>query len=99
MSLLATCLAVLYLCILPLEASRLLFHCHCLIHKVIGTVFLIDPCAEEFCWALDDSSGLGERGYLAFSGVFLIVSMGIEDRPHLDELEVTLELGSQVRLW
>lgn len=85
---LPTCLLVLYLVILPLETSCLLFVAHLFLHKILGTFFSIQACRVPFGRTLDNSAHLRERRDFAFSSVLLVMAMWIENVSHFDELEV-----------
>ena len=90
MSLLSACLLVLNLVILPSEASILFLSIHSLFDEVLRSVFAVDTSGEVFGWALDDSAGLREVGDFGLGGL-LVMSVGIEDGAHGDELKIALE--------
>lgn len=94
MSRFATGLRLLDLAIFPLEPPSLFFGGHGLLHEVVRSVFLVDSRAKELGWAFNDRSCLGKRWNLALSVVFLVMSVGIENRSHLDELKIALQLRS-----
>ena len=98
-SLLAARLRLLDLAILLLESAGLTFSCHSLFHEGLHPVLLVDSGTVELCWAFNYCARLRKRWNFAFSIAFLVMSMWVEDRPHFDELEITLELRSQIRLW
>jgi len=60
-------------------------------------VLTIDPRIEEFRVALDDSSDLRVLRYTGL--IFTIMPVRVEDVTVLDDLEVTLELGSKLCSW
>ncbi len=95
---LATSLCPLDLVVLPLEAPILFLNGHGLFNEVLGPILLFDSRAVKLRWTFDDSARLRECWDFTPASVFLVVSVGIEDRAHLDELEITLELRSQVGL-
>jgi len=55
-SLLATCLGVLNLVVLPLEATGLLLIPHLFFHEILGPVFLVDATRVPLRRTFDDSA-------------------------------------------
>ena len=96
MRLLATGLRLLNLSILALEAPSLLLGSHRLLHEVVRPVSFVDSSTVKFRRAFDDRACLRERWDFSFAIVLLVMPVWIEDRSHLDELKVTLQLGSQI---
>jgi len=79
MGFLAAGLRLLNLSVFPLETSGLSFCSHCLLHKVVGTIFHVYPGAEELCGSFNDRACLRECGNLAPAIVLLVMPMRIED--------------------
>ena len=92
MRLLAACLRILDLVVLPLEPPILLFAVHCFLDKVLRSVLLIDAGRVEFGRAFDDGADLRELRDLGFLGAgLLVVPVWVEDGAHLQHLQVALE--------
>lgn len=98
MCLLATGFRLLYLVVFALESAGHLLGGHCLFNKVLGPLFLVESCTKELSRAFNHGPCLRERRDFAFPSIFLVVSVRVKDGSHFDQLEVTLELRSQVRL-
>lgn len=97
MRLLAVCLFVLNLVVLPLEAAARSFSSHRLFHKVLCSILAVDASRVKLCWSLDNGSGLRELGDFGLRRCLLVVSVRIEDGSHGNELEVAFECGCEGR--
>lgn len=91
MSFLAARLRILNLTVFSLEATSLCLVAHLLFHKILGSIFPVDATRIPLGRPLDDCADLREGGHFTFSGILLVVPVGIEDVSHLNELQVALE--------
>lgn len=69
---------------------------HGFLNKSALPLLVRESATEVFCWAFNDCTDLRKLGNVAPAVVLLIVAVWIEDRPHFQKLEVTLELSSQL---
>ena len=95
-SLLATAFLGLHLGILLLEATALLFSSKDLFDESAFAILVLDSGRQVLRRTLDDGTDLAVLGCLHLASVLLVVTMRVEDVTHLQELQVSLELGCEI---
>jgi hypothetical protein len=95
-SLLAAALLGLHLGILLLEAAALLFSGKDLFDEGAFAVLVLDSGRQILGGTLDDGTDLAVLGCLHLAAILLVVAVRIKDVTHLQQLQVSLELGCEV---
>ena len=86
----------LQLTILLLEPPSLLLTSKNFLNKGLLALFVLDPAREELSRTFDDSPDLTVLRRLHLSAVLFVVAVRVEHVTHLQELQVSLELGCKI---
>lgn len=84
--------------ILGLEASVFAFQRHSLLDECLFAVLLDNSATEVLCRTLNDGSDLRELRRFRLATFLLVVSLGVQHRPHSEQLKIPLELWCQLCL-
>jgi hypothetical protein len=95
-SLLAAAFLGLHLGILLLEAATLLLSGKDLFDESAFAVLVLDSGRQVLRRTLDDGTDLAVLGCLHLAAILLVVAVRVEDVTHLQELQVSLELGCEI---
>jgi hypothetical protein len=91
---LAAGLLLLDLLVFPLKAASLPLSCNSFLNKILCAVLLIDSRAVPFRWPLDDCSNLRKCGDFVLSRRLFVVTMGVKNGSHFDDLKIAFQLRS-----
>jgi len=94
--LLSACLGCLDVAILSLETASVFLAGEDLVNKGLLAILVVESSREVLGGALDDGADVRilRRSHLAV--LLLVMSMRIKHVTHLQELEISLQLGSEV---
>lgn len=94
--LLSACLGSLDVAILSLETASVFLTGEDFVDKGLLAILVVEPAREVLGRTLDDGADVGifRRSHLAI--LLLVMSVGIKHVTHLQELKISLQLGSEV---
>ena len=98
-SLLSTSFRRLYVIVFPLKSASLCFIAHFFLDEVAGTILFINATRVPFRWSFNNSPNLRKRRNFAFTVVLLVMSMGIKNVSHLNQLKIAFKRGGKLSLW
>jgi inosine/guanosine/xanthosine phosphorylase family protein len=94
--LLSTCLGGLDVAILSLETASVLLAGQDFFDKGLLAILVVDSAREVLGGSLDDGADLGVLGRSHLAILLLVVSMRIKHITHLQQLEISLQLGGKI---
>lgn len=98
MGLLSARLGCLNVLVFSVEAATVLLLGNDFLEHGLLAVLVLETAAVKLGGAFNDGADLGEGRDIALGVVLFVVALGIEDAAHLEELQVSAQLWSQVGL-
>lgn len=89
------CLDVL---VFSVEAATVLLLSNDFFEHGLLAVLVLETAAVELGGTFNNGADLGESRNIALGVVLFVVALGIEDATHLEELQISTQLWSQVGL-